>query len=143
MCSFKGYLEGLKQVTASFLFCFTSVLRPAFICFLPVLGKLSLANNGGVLSLCSCKNLVVKTLNLYKSKTGHFNKVPKGLEKPTDTKKLKEFKRKIMKRAELWLHEVELRVWRSLCRPEGDNPGRGLEACGVVIIFSCRMAFHV
>lgn len=90
--------------------------------------------------LVSCKNLAVKTLNLYKSETDRFNKVLKELVKPRDTKKLKEFKWKILKRAELWLHEVELRVRR---RPEGDNPGRGLEACGVVIIFSCRMAFHV
>lgn len=33
------------------------------------------------------------------------------------------------------MHEVELRVRHSLRRPEGDNPGRGLEACGIAIIF--------
>jgi len=97
----------------------------------------------GRFCLASCKNFAVKTLNLCKSKTDRFNQVLKGLVKPTDTKKLKEFKRKILKHAELWLHEVELRVRRSLRRPEGDNPGRRLEACGAVIIFSCRMAFHV
>lgn len=85
----------------------------------------------------------MQALNLYKSKTDDFNKVLKGLVEPTDTTKVKEFKRKILKRAELWLQEVERRARRSLRRPEGDNPGRGLEACGVVIIFSCRMAFHV
>lgn len=87
--------------------------------------------------LASSKNLAGKALNLHKSKRDHFKEALKGLMKPRDTKNLKAFKGKAA------VAEVELGVWSSLRRPEGDNPGGGWAACGDVMIFSCRMVFHV
>lgn len=55
---------------------------------------MSLAIKGGEFFLAFRKNRAITIENPYKSEADCFNKVLKGLVKPRDTKKLKEFKRK-------------------------------------------------
>lgn len=86
--------------------------------------------------LASHKTLAVKALNPDKGKRNHCKEALEGLMKPRH-QELKGIRGKAV------VAEVELRVRRSRRRPEGDNLGGGWEARGDVMIFSCRMGFHV